>query len=71
MKETELKPCPFCGSKAKFIEPKVVYVSEPYWRVQCHECFARGAASKSKEGAKSLWNRRADNDQREAENKTD
>ena len=65
MKETELLPCPFCGGKAEIVKPRgatEAFPSDPYWRVQCYECFARGAASKSKEGAKTHWNRRADNE---------
>jgi Lar family restriction alleviation protein len=63
MENRELKPCPFCSGKAEIKEPKGFYAfpCDSYWRVQCYECLARGAASKSKTGAIDAWNRRAGN----------
>ena len=69
MKETELKPCPFCGGKAE------IYKYDPYdgyqgdcslYRVHCTKCDASFERIR-KEQAEDAWNRRADNEQREAD----
>jgi Lar family restriction alleviation protein len=61
MNETELSPCPFCGSK------KMEYVTElsggggKLYAVLCAECFSSGAGYGSKNEAIAAWNRRAEN----------
>lgn len=59
----ELKPCPFCGGKARlFVNGGV--------RVICSECYAcsriltdeLGFDSSALESVVEAWNRRADND---------
>lgn len=59
-KHGEIEKCPFCGGLGEVVEPKrsTVFPSDPWWRVQCRECFARGSASDSKSGAIRNWNRR-------------
>lgn len=58
----ELKPCPFCGSKAE-IEHKRKLMT---WIVQCsnYSCPASymiGNDFETEEQAVEMWNRRADN----------
>ena len=54
----ELKPCPFCGGRAK-----IVRHDEWGWfqyEVYCEKCDASfNAAFSSEEAAKNCWNRRA------------
>ena len=55
--EFKLKPCPFCGGNAVFIEE---YFEEPM-RIQCTECYAEMCDEDSDCTAESLidqWNRR-------------
>jgi Lar family restriction alleviation protein len=67
MKETELKPCPFCGHKDITVHDFDAYDG---YQGNCTRWFARcrlcGAAieRKSKAVAINSWNRRADNEQR-------
>ena len=64
MKETELKPCPFCGGKARITKSNLgtnlIYCTE------CPTTFGRYWFSKKRDIIKA-WNRRADNEQREAD----
>jgi len=55
---TELKPCPFCGSKAEIYQDY-----EGSWTIECTVCFARSWPRKDKEQAIEAWNRRATNEQ--------
>ena len=55
----ELKPCPFCGSKAEIYQHGDDYDSP--WAVECVACFATLWPRKNKEDAIKEWNRRADN----------
>lgn len=69
MKDIELKPCPFCGGIPMF------YSYDPFdgyqgnltkYAVRCLKCTARINAP-TEEKAKEMWNRRANNEQREAD----
>lgn len=52
---SELKPCPFCGSK------KVgCYESWTHWACQCDECGATMVKRGSKEEANEAWNTRTE-----------
>lgn len=53
---TELKPCPFCGGKAKICQTSV------YW-VKCTVCKAVTNWHCRKVEAVAAWNRRANNEQ--------
>lgn len=64
MKETELKPCPFCGGNP------MSYSYDPFdgyqgnltkYAVRCLRCTAKISAA-TKEKAHEMWNRRADNE---------
>lgn len=55
MTETNFKPCPFCGGKAKLTDLK----RAPESWVECTECGARTRFfSNSEEAAVSVWNAR-------------
>jgi len=49
----KLKPCPFCGGKAKLHQ---AYNS--FWQVQCNVCNIGTLITTDKERAISVWNRR-------------
>lgn len=52
----EIKECPFCG----FEWAAVRYDPETnIYYVECDRCLSRGAERKTKEEAKSAWNKRA------------
>ena len=80
MKETELKPCPFCGGQAELYSMKRdnrkrFGVYHMIAEIRCHGvlgCTARVSQAgcdekKAFENAATIWNRRADNEQREAD----
>ena len=102
MKETELKPCPFCGNAKLKIDRKSKLagynglddrVEQRTYSVRCNVCHARGGAvggkvlfgrsifatgksglpswattdAELKQKAIDAWNRREDNEQREAD----
>ena len=50
----ELKPCPFCGGDAEFVQ-----YSPLQWSVECTSCKARVAIKHSKYGAAVAWNKRS------------
>ena len=60
---TELKPCPFCGSKAEIIRDKTFNaetgeaLTEPMWFVWCTECSDLVSAA-TEDDAIREWNRR-------------
>lgn len=73
MKETELKPCPFCGGEAKAYGIPVHkhnFAGLPELGgggfVECMNCTAC-LSENSKEKAIEAWNRRSENEQREAD----
>jgi Lar family restriction alleviation protein len=54
--QNELKPCPFCGGKAEYIQEGCVI-----GRVRCKECRISQTLLGTKEEVISDWNRRVDN----------
>lgn len=56
MGNKKLKPCPFCGSNAVFIDE---YFEEPM-SIKCTECYADmvDGLDKGKEALVELWNTR-------------
>ena len=56
-----LKPCPFCGGKASYVE-HVIYTVASTYGVRCDSCDVQTYQFyTSKEAANGAWNRRADN----------
>jgi Lar family restriction alleviation protein len=60
--QNELKPCPFCGGKARYV------YSMPFNAVKCPKCKIFGPTvidtyeqADGKEESIQLWNRRANN----------
>lgn len=51
--ETGLKPCPFCGSRAKIYQ-----AYDNNFCIQCPKCTVTSPYCKSKEEAVEAWNRR-------------
>ena len=69
MKETELKPCPFCNGQAEMIKTPHIPRGTDY-TPRCKHTWCCGRLTKKwvrKEDAIRFWNRRADNEQREAD----
>lgn len=59
--ETELKPCPFCGSEDLEIEDDLDECEESrYYWVACNSCGGLGASVQSKDECIERWNRRAE-----------
>lgn len=59
MKDTELKPCPFCGSKNIVLTSHGAVIVF----VQCDDCCATFPHFDSEEEAINTWNRRVHNEQ--------
>lgn len=55
----QLKPCPFCGGKAHVYIDPAIWMDTSY-SVGCKSCTARQQGFSSKEGAVVAWNRRAE-----------
>ena len=55
-RKTELKPCPFCGSKGEALYSNG---GPTTYQVRCGECTAEGPWRYSRKGAFAAWNRRA------------
>ena len=76
MKETELKPCPFCGGKIRLFHTEHFDTRRRRFDYNCLKCNAyislmaisryKSAKANAAE-AVEIWNRRADNEQREAD----
>ena len=62
MSDIELKPCPFCGGKAKCIEYYGLF------HVICCDCYIAGRDRPSIDGAIEAWNTRPIEDALKAEN---
>ena len=54
---TELKPCPFCGGKARYFMDTLVY-GPPQHIAYCTKCGGRTHGLDSKEEAIESWNKR-------------
>lgn len=52
---SELKPCPFCGSK----DLRISHVGRDWNSVICRDCGGEGPEELGREDAISSWNRRA------------
>jgi len=59
---TELKPCPFCGGKAKSIaySDNDVFTEEEYrwFFVRCEKCYSKGTTLRGEQNAVAAWNKR-------------
>ena len=73
MKETELKPCPFCGSEAELIkhsfwnEKKQNYADKTY-SIKCCNCSVETYEFyETEELVIRAWNRRADDGRKETD----
>jgi hypothetical protein len=58
MHAEELKPCPFCGAKADYIDMWFGYETKPIYNVGCEESHVLDVCEKTKELAAKEWNRR-------------
>lgn len=65
---TELKPCPFCGGKAKAIKfLRITLKQKDTYYVECAVCRVRTMVELDIDTAIETWNRRAEDvDQTEA-----
>lgn len=54
----ELKPCPFCGGKARV----KCSIKEDLWGVACYKCECCTKVFFSEEEAVEAWNRRVNDD---------
>lgn len=58
MSDTELKPCPFCGGKARFVVMNNIQ-GVIVGHIKCTECEVnQGRNNLTKELASNMWNRR-------------
>ena len=65
---SELKPCPFCGSKKAMVlnmleecrGMELAGITKNNWNVVCQKCFGMGGTRRSAVDAIKAWNRRAE-----------
>jgi Lar family restriction alleviation protein len=58
---SELKPCPFCGSKAtRIVRVAIKYERQEWWRGKCDGCKCYGSIADKKDESIELWNRRTE-----------
>ena len=64
MKETKLKPCPFCGGESQRLTSTPLYTLPQYRGRRAILCVGCGVImlGNDEEKATELWNRRAGND---------
>jgi Lar family restriction alleviation protein len=55
---SELKPCPFCGSKDIMIEESLLLVIEQHFWCTCGECLASTKEGTTEKEAINIWNTR-------------
>jgi hypothetical protein len=77
MKETELKPCPFCGQRARLWQITRALSGECSGTIRCscgctftkewYEILPKDGFVLGNDDIVTAWNRRADNEQREAD----
>lgn len=72
----ELKPCPFCGEKAKRITTpssgitgQLVRPDSGSYFIQCEHCFAKSGRAESIKDAYASWNMRYDEEDDEVKSK--
>lgn len=54
-----LKPCPFCGGKAKIIQDDRLY----FYKVRCEKCYVETSPADGRNMIVEEWNRRVNNEQ--------
>lgn len=58
-KQTELKPCPFCGGNAKIVEGYDCLLGETVYYIECCDCKATFLdGNDNRENEIKKWNRR-------------
>jgi Lar family restriction alleviation protein len=58
---SELKPCPFCGSKeVGVVETAYGNYANIFYFAHCSDCGARTKSFRDGDDAEEAWNRRAD-----------
>jgi Lar family restriction alleviation protein len=65
MKETELKPCPFCGGEAEyktFTTGRILKFTAHY--IACSVCGCQTNVQFTNKEAATKWNRRADHERK-------
>ena len=65
MKETELKPCPFCGGRGLLWESRVRRTLS--WYVYCENCYIRTVLFDNLDESVETWNRRTTDERPEAD----